>query len=81
MKSRNVFERIQKMKKNRMCTVQYVPSNPNILLLTSSGLARKVEKIGPSPQPYSRAKECYEAARSKTPKRAAWVRVKHADKT
>ena len=30
----------------------------------------------PYPQPYSRAKECYEAAWSKTPKRAAWVRVK-----
>ena len=30
------------MKKSPMCTVQYVNSNPHILLLTSRGLACKV---------------------------------------
>ena len=28
-----------------MCTVQYVLSNPSILLLTSCSLARKVQKL------------------------------------
>ena len=40
-KSRNMFEQIQKMKKSRECTVQYVHSNPNTLLLTSRGRAPK----------------------------------------
>ena len=40
--SGNMFERIQIMKKSCVCTVQYVRSNPNTLLLTSRGLARKV---------------------------------------
>ena len=44
-KSQNIFERIPKMKKSRMCTVQYILSNPNILLLTSKGLARKVQEL------------------------------------
>ena len=34
-KLRNMFEQIQKMKKNHVCPVQYVHNNPNILLLTS----------------------------------------------
>ena len=41
----NVFERIQIVKKSRMCTVQYVLSNPNTLLLTSRDIARKVQKL------------------------------------
>ena len=39
-----MFERIQKMKKSRECTVQYVHSNPNTLLLTSCGRAPKVQQ-------------------------------------
>ena len=33
--------------------------------------------MGPHPQAFSRAKDCNEATWSKTPKRAAWVRVKN----
>ena len=44
-KSRNMFQRIQKMKKNRVCSVQYVHSKPTILLLTSRGFARKVQTL------------------------------------
>ena len=43
-KLRNVFERFQIVKKSRVCTVQYVLSNPNTLLLISRGLACKVQK-------------------------------------
>ena len=42
---RNMFERIQIIKKSGMCTVQYVLSNPNTILLTSPGLACKVRKL------------------------------------
>ena len=44
-KLRNVFERIQIVKKGCVCTVQYVLSNPNTLLLTSRSLVRKVQKL------------------------------------
>ena len=47
-KLRNMFDRIQIIKKSRVCTVysKYsVFSNPNTLLLTSCGLARKVQKF------------------------------------
>ena len=46
-KWQNMFERIQKMKKSCICTVhvQYILSNPNILLLTSRILARKVQEL------------------------------------
>ena len=40
-----MFERIQIMKKSRMCSVQHVHSNPNTLPLTSHGLARKVWQL------------------------------------
>ena len=35
--------------------------------------------MGPYPQAFSRAKDCNEATWSKTPKRAAWVRVKKSN--
>ena len=44
-KLRNVFEQIQIVKKSCTCTVQYILSNPNILLLTSRNLARKVQEL------------------------------------
>ena len=42
---RNMFERIQIMKKSRVCTAKYVHSNPNALLLTSRGPAGKNQKL------------------------------------
>ena len=44
-KLRNVFEQIQIVKKSCTCTVQYILSNPNTLLLISHSLARKVQKL------------------------------------
>ena len=44
-KLQNMFEQIQIVKKSCVCTVQYVHSNPNTLLLTSRGLARKAHKL------------------------------------
>ena len=40
-----MFQQTQIVKKSRMCTVQFVHSNPYTLLLTSRGLARKVRKL------------------------------------
>ena len=44
-KLQNMFEQIQIVKKSCVCTVQYVHRNPNTLLLTSHGLARKAQKL------------------------------------
>lgn len=67
----NVFEQIQKMKKNLVCSVQYVHSNPNnILLLTSRGFASKVQTLFLTLKLLN-SKDCKKAALSKTQKRAA----------
>ena len=72
----NAFEGIQIVKKSWVYSVQYVLSNPNTLLLTSRGLACKVQKLVHTLNLTQEPKNAMRLAWRKTPKRATWVRVK-----